>query len=71
MNPRSTFIAVLIAGILAFLVAAVLQGQGDYFLGILVAIVVWLVLGLVLMTRWTITLQFWTGLSSWIRSLRR
>jgi hypothetical protein len=71
VSKRSALIAALLLGILAFTVAAVLQGQGDYLLGVLVAIGFWSLLGLVLMMRWTLSLQFWSGIGSWLRSRRR
>jgi hypothetical protein len=61
---------VLLLGIAAFTVAAVLQGQGDYLLGVLAAVGVWFLLGLALMMRWTISLQFWSGIGNWLRSRR-
>jgi hypothetical protein len=71
MSKRSVLIASLLLGILAFTVAAVLQGQGDYLLGVLVAIGFWSLLGLVLMMRWTASMQFWAGIGSWFRNRRR
>lgn len=71
VSKRSALIAALLLGILAFTVVAVLQGQGDYLLGVLVAIGFWSLLGLVLMMRWTLSMQFWAGIGSWFRSRRR
>lgn len=70
VSKRSILIAVLLVGIAAFTVAAVLQGQGDYLVGALAAVCVWSLLGLALMMRWTISLQFWSGIGDWIRSRR-
>ncbi len=70
MSKRSVLIASLLLGILAFTVAAVLQGQGGYLLGVLVAVAFWCLLGLVLMMRWTLSMQFWAGIGSWFRSRR-
>jgi hypothetical protein len=71
MRPRSTLITALLLGIFAFTVAAVLQGQGDYLLGVLVAIGMLSIFGSLLMMRWTLSMQFWSGIGSWIRSRRR
>lgn len=71
MSKRSALIASLLLGTLAFTVAAVLQGQGDYLLGVLVAVGFWSLLGLVLVMRWTLSMQFWVGIGSWFRSRRR
>jgi hypothetical protein len=43
-----------------------LQGEGDYLLGVLVAIGVWSLLGLALMMRWTISMQFWGAVGNWL-----
>ena len=71
MGERSALIASLLLGILAFTVAAVSQGQGEYLLGVLTAVGFWCLLGLVLMMRWTASMQFWAGIGSWFRSRRR
>ncbi len=70
-NGRAALIRVLLIAIVAFTIVAILQGQGDYLLGVLTAIVVFSLLGLVLMLRWTASLQFWGGLGEWLRSRRR
>jgi hypothetical protein len=70
MSRRSALIAVLLLGIAAFTIAAVLQGQGNYFFGILVAVVVWSLLGLAVIMRWRISLQFWSGIGHWLRGRR-
>jgi hypothetical protein len=71
MSRRSALVAALLLGIFAFAVAAIAQGQGDYLLGLLVAVGFWSLLGLMLMMRWTLSLQFWAGIGSWFRSRRR
>jgi uncharacterized membrane protein len=70
MRSRSIVIAVLLTAILGFTVAAVLQGQGRELLGILVAILVFAVLGLLLMLRWTASMYFWGGIGQWLRRRR-
>jgi hypothetical protein len=50
---------------------AVLQGQGDYLLGVLAALGFWLLIGVVLMMRWTLSMQFWAGIGSWFRNRGR
>lgn len=71
LSKRSALIASLLLGILAFTVVAVLQGQGDYLIGALVTVGFWSLLGLIMMMRWTISMQFWAGIGSWFRSRRR
>jgi hypothetical protein len=71
MSKRSVLVASLLLGILVFSIADVLQGQGDYLLGVLVVIGVWLLGGLLLMMRWTLSMQFWTGVGTWFHSRRR
>jgi hypothetical protein len=71
MNARSTLIAVLLLAILGFGVAAIAQGHGDYLLGLLLAVGFWSLLGLLFMLRWTISLQFWSGLGTWLRNRRQ
>lgn len=71
MSKRSALIAALLVAIAGCTIAMVLQGEGDYLLGVLVAVGVWSLLGLVLMMRWTISLQFWGAVGNWFRGLRR
>lgn len=71
MSKRSTLIAALLLAIAGCTIAVVLQGEGDYLLGVLVAVGVWSLLGLASMMRWTISLQFWGAVSNWLRDLRR
>jgi hypothetical protein len=71
MSKRSAFIAVLLFAIAGCAVGVVLQDEGDYLLGVLIAIGVWSLLGLALILRWTISLQFWGAVGSWLRGLRR
>jgi hypothetical protein len=71
MSRRSAFIAVLLVAIAGCTIAAVLQGEGDYLLGVLVAVGVWSLIGLVLTMRWTVSLQFWGTVGNWLRGLRR
>ena len=71
MSKRSALIVALLLGIAGCLAALVLQGEADYLLGLLVAFGFWSLLGLVLMMRWTISLQFWGAVGNWLRSLRR
>ncbi|MGN6216151.1 MAG: hypothetical protein ACTHN7_04225 [Solirubrobacterales bacterium] len=70
MSKRSALILALMLGIAAFAVAAVLRGEGDYLVGVLTALAFWSVLGLVLMIRWTLTMQFWGGIGTWLRNRR-
>jgi hypothetical protein len=71
MSKRSALIAALLVAIAGCTIAVVLQGEGDYLLGVLVAAGVWFILGLVLMMRWTISLQFWGAVGNWLRGLWR
>lgn len=71
MSKRSVLIVVLLLAIAGCAVAVVLQGEGDYLLGVLTAVGVWSLFGLVLMMRWTISLQFWGAVGNWLRGLRR
>lgn len=71
MSKRSVLIAALLVAIAGCTIAVVVQGEGDYLLGALVAVGVWSLLGLALMMRWTITLQFWVAVGNWIRGLWR
>lgn len=71
MSKRSAVIAALLVAIAGCTIAVVLQGEGDYLVGVLVAVGVWSLLGLALMMRWTITLQFWGAVGNWLRGLRR
>lgn len=71
MSKRSALIVALLLAIAGCLVALVLQGEADYLLGLLVALGFWSLLGLVLMMRWTISLQFWGAVGNWLQSLRR
>lgn len=70
VSKRSALIVALLLGIAAFTVAAVLQGEGDYLLGVLAAVGFWSLLGLIMMMRWTLSLQFWGGIGSWLRNRR-
>jgi hypothetical protein len=71
MSKRSALIAALLVAIAGCTIAMVLQGEGDYLLGVLVAVGVWFLLGLALMMRWTISLQFWGAVGNWLRGLWR
>lgn len=71
MSKRSALIVALLLAIAGCLVALVLQGEADYLLGLLIALGFWSLLGLVLMMRWTISLQFCGAVGNWLRSLRR
>jgi hypothetical protein len=71
MSKRSVLIATLLLAIAGCTVAVVLQGEGDYLLGMLAAVGVWFFLGLALMIRWTISLQVWAAVGNWLRNLRR
>ena len=71
MSKRSILIIALLLAIAGCTVAVILRGEGGYLLGLLIAICVWSLLGLVLMMRWTISLQFWGAIGSWIRGLWR
>lgn len=71
MNKRSALITALLLAIAGSTIVVVLQGEGDYLLGVLVAIGVWSLFGLILMMRWTISLQFWGAVGNWLRGLRR
>jgi len=71
VSKRSVLITGLLVAIAGCTAAVVLQGEGTYLLGVLAAIGVWSVLGLVLMMRWTISLQFWGAVGNWLRSLWR
>ena len=71
MSKRSALITALLLAIAGCTVAVVLKGEGDYLLGVLAAVGVWSLLGLVLMMRWTISMQFWGAVGSWLRGLRR
>src|SRR5881397_2322144 len=67
MSRRSALIAALLVAIAGCTIAVVLKGEGDYLLGVLVAVGVWSLLGLALMMRWTISLQFWGAVGNWLR----
>lgn len=71
MSKRSAVIAVLLVAIAGCTIAVVLQGEGNYLVGALVAVGVWFILGLALMMRWTISLQFWGAVGNWLRGLWR
>ncbi len=71
MSKRSVLIVVLLLAIAGCTIAVVLQGEGDYLLGALVAVGIWSLLGLALMMRWTISLQFWGAVGNWLRGLWR
>jgi hypothetical protein len=71
MSKRSALVVALLLAIAGCLVALVMQGEADYLLGLLVALGFWSLLGLVLMMRWTISLQFWGAVGNWLRGLRR
>jgi hypothetical protein len=71
MSKRSALIAALLVAIAGCTIAVVLQGEGDYLLGVLVAVGVWFLFGLALMMRWTISLQFWGAVGNWLRGLWR
>jgi hypothetical protein len=71
VSKRSVLIAALLLAIAGCTVALILQGEGDYLLGVLIAVGVWSLLGLVLMMRWTIGLQFWRAVGNWLRGLWR
>jgi uncharacterized membrane protein len=71
MTKRSVLIAALLLAITGCTIAVFLRGEGDYLLGVLVAIGVWSLLGLALMMRWTISMQFWGAVGNWLRGLWR
>jgi hypothetical protein len=71
VSTRSALIAALLLGIAGCTVALVLQGEGGYLLGVLTAIGIWSLLGLGLLMRWTISMQFWGAVGNWLRGLRR
>lgn len=71
MSKRSGLIAALLVAIAGCTVTVVMQGEGDYLLGVLVGVGVWSLLGLALMMRWTISLQFWGAVGNWLRGLWR
>ena len=71
MSRRSALVAALLLGILTFSTVAIFQGQGDYLLGVLAAFGFWLFLGIILMMRWTLSMQFWSGIGSWFRNRGR
>jgi|GEM_PF-5832037 len=71
VSKRSALITALLLAIAGCTIAVVLQGEGDYLVGVLVAVGVWSLLGLALMMRWTISLQFWGAVGNWLRGLWR
>lgn len=71
MTKRFILIIALLVAIAGCTVAVVMQGEGGYLIGVLVAIGVWSLLGLVLMMRWTIGLQVWGAAGNWLRGRRR
>jgi hypothetical protein len=71
MGKRSGLIAALLVAIAGCTTAVVWRGEGDYLLGALAAVGIWALLGLVLMMRWTISLQFWVAVGNWFRGLWR
>jgi hypothetical protein len=71
VSKRSALITALLLAIAGCTIAVVLQGEGDYLLGVLAAVGVWSLLGLVLVMRWTISLQFWGAVGNWLRGLWR
>src|SRR5262249_18715358 len=71
VSKRSALITALLLAIAGCTIEVVLQGEGDYLLGVLVAIGVWSLVGLVLMMRWTISLQFWGAIGNWLRGIWR
>jgi hypothetical protein len=71
MSKRSFLIVALLVAIVGCTITVVLQGEGDYLLQVLVAIGLWFLVGLLLMVRWAISLQFWGAVGSWLRRLWR
>lgn len=71
MSKRSALITTLLLAIGGCTVAVVLQGEGNYLLGVLTAVGVWFLFGLALMMRWTMSLQFWGAVGNWLRGLWR
>jgi hypothetical protein len=71
VSRRAALILVLLLGIAASTVALLLQGEGSYLVGVLIAIGFWSLFGLALMMRWTFSLLFWGGISNWLRNRRR
>jgi hypothetical protein len=61
----------LLLGIAACSIGLLLQGEGSYLVGVMIAIGFWSLLGLALMMRWTFSLLFWGGLTGWLRRNRR
>jgi hypothetical protein len=71
VSKRSALVTALLLAIAGCTIALVLQGEGDYLLRVLVAVGVWSPVGLALMMRWTISLQFWGAVGNWLRGLWR
>jgi hypothetical protein len=71
MKRRTLLIVALLLAILVSTIGAVLRGQGTYLLNVLVAFGLWSLFGLLLLMRWTLSLQFWGQLAIWFRRRRR
>jgi hypothetical protein len=71
VSRRAGLIIVLLLGIAASSVGLLLQGEGSYLIGVMIAIGFWSLFGLALMMCWTFSLRFWGGLSDWLRNRRR
>jgi hypothetical protein len=71
VSKRSALITALLLAIAGCTIAVVLQGEGGYLLGVLATVGLWSLVGLVLMMRWTISLQFWGAVGNWLRGLWR
>jgi hypothetical protein len=70
IKDRKNLLAWVLAGLLLVIILLSVDIHTDDVVGVLQGLLIFGLLGLAVLLRWTIILRFWLALIAWLRSLR-